>query len=179
MTKLIITFFAIGIIALAGLIYNQWHFSTELKQEQMERNKLIATMEKDIMMIDSLLKELNKREIVKINRIMIKIMKLKSHQVNMTAYTARPEETDDTPFITASGDSVFEGGVAVSRNLMSQYGFNFGEIIYVYGENWNDKVLIVNDRMHNRKKNWIDVFMWDLQDALNLGKTKTRAYLLG
>ncbi|MBD3252034.1 hypothetical protein GF380_06350, partial [Candidatus Uhrbacteria bacterium] len=36
------------------------------------------------------------------------------HYVPMTAYTSRPEETDDTPFITADGSHVRDGIVAAN-----------------------------------------------------------------
>ncbi len=60
----------------------------------------------------------------------------------ITAYTSTPGQTDDTPFIAASGKRVHDGMIAAN-------GLPFGtrvKIPAVYGE----KVFIVEDRMNSR-----------------------------
>lgn len=60
----------------------------------------------------------------------------------ITAYTSTPGQTDDTPFIAASGKRVHDGMIAAN-------GLPFGtkiKIPAVYG----DKIFIVEDRMNSR-----------------------------
>lgn len=60
----------------------------------------------------------------------------------ITAYTSTPGQTDDTPFIAASGKRVHDGMIAAN-------GLPFGtkiKIPSVYG----DKIFIVEDRMNSR-----------------------------
>jgi len=79
----------------------------------------------------------------------------------VTAYSSTPEETDDTPFITASGKQVRDGIVAT--NL-----FPFGTRITI-PELFGDKVFTVEDRMHRRKQNFLDVWMPTKDSALSFG----------
>ena len=60
----------------------------------------------------------------------------------ITAYTSTPGQTDDTPFIAASGKRVHDGMIAAN-------GLPFGtriKIPSVYGE----KIFVVEDRMNSR-----------------------------
>lgn len=60
----------------------------------------------------------------------------------ITAYTSTPGQTDDTPFIAASGKRVHDGMIAAN-------GLKFGtrvKIPSVYGE----KIFVVEDRMNSR-----------------------------
>ena len=72
-------------------------------------------------------------------------------RVWVTAYSSTPEETDSTPFITASNKMVRDGIVAA--NFLP-----FGTKIQIPSL-FGDKTFIVEDRMHIRKTNFIDVWM--------------------
>jgi len=79
-----------------------------------------------------------------------------------TAYSSTPDQTDDTPFVTASGKEVEEGIVA---NNLLPFGTRI-RIPDVYG----DKVFVVEDRMHKRKgKYMVDIWMSETQLAKNFG----------
>lgn len=88
----------------------------------------------------------------------------------VTAYSSTPEETDDTPFITASGSYVRDGIVAT--NLLP-----FGTKVKI-PEHFGDKVFIVEDRMHSRKTENLDIWMPTKYDALRFGITKTKVLVL-
>jgi len=79
----------------------------------------------------------------------------------VTAYNPVPEQTDDTPHITASGERVREGIVACPVWL------EFGTIIEIDG-----KLYECQDRMH--PKYWyqarFDILMWDYWEAKKWGK---------
>ncbi|MFA4818377.1 MAG: hypothetical protein WC621_00885 [Patescibacteria group bacterium] len=82
-------------------------------------------------------------------------------KVPVTAYSSTVDQTDDTPFITASGSRVRSGIVAANflpmgtRIRMPDY---FG-----------DKVFVVEDRMHSRFSNRVDVWMETRGEAVDWG----------
>tara|TARA_R100001460_G_scaffold47972_1_gene85837 strand:+ start:69 stop:407 length:339 start_codon:yes stop_codon:yes gene_type:complete len=81
--------------------------------------------------------------------------------VTATIYHADPRQTDDTPFITASGAYIDEccpgdhRWIAVSRDL-EDLGFVFGAKVLVEGAGEMDGVWEVQDRMNSRYTNRID-----------------------
>jgi len=89
----------------------------------------------------------------------------------ITAYSSTVEETDDTPFITASGSTVKDGIVA--NNLLP-----FGTKVRmpdIYG----DKVFVVEDRMNSRKSNYhLDIWLPEHQQAKNFGAKITYVEIL-
>jgi 3D (Asp-Asp-Asp) domain-containing protein len=86
----------------------------------------------------------------------------KTIKVVITAYSSAPEETDDTPFTTASGKHVADGIVA---NNMLPMGTKI-RIPSLYG----DKVFVVEDRMNKRKSDYhIDIWMTSKPLAINFG----------
>lgn len=94
-----------------------------------------------------------------------------------TGYNADSHQTDNTPFITASGDVVTAEGIALSRDLLTEYSengfFSFGDTVMVgYGCHGNE-LRIVNDTMHQRKRMQADLFYWSHEEA----KAHGRRYL--
>lgn len=81
--------------------------------------------------------------------------------VPMTAYTSRPEETDDTPFITADGSHVRDGIVAC--NFLP-----FGTKVRIPSL-FGDKIFEVHDRMNKRYSYKMDFWMEGLTDARKFG----------
>ncbi|MEK7086642.1 MAG: hypothetical protein AAB935_00080 [Patescibacteria group bacterium] len=88
----------------------------------------------------------------------------------VTAYSSTPEETDDTPFITARGTAVRDGIIAT--NLLP-----FGSRVKI-PKLFGDKIFTVEDRMHRRKENFIDVWMPTKEDAEKLGINFTEVTVL-
>jgi len=83
-------------------------------------------------------------------------------KVVITAYSSTPEETDDTPFITASGKTVADGIIA---NNMLPLGTKV-KIPDLYG----DKIFTVEDRMNKRKSNYhFDIWFPSKDLAINFG----------
>ena len=80
----------------------------------------------------------------------------------ITAYSSTPEQTDNTPLITASGKNVANGIVA---NNMLPFGSKV-RIPELYG----NKVFVVEDRMHQRKgKYHLDIWLPEYSQAKNFG----------
>ncbi|MEI7424568.1 MAG: hypothetical protein WCK10_00400 [Candidatus Staskawiczbacteria bacterium] len=87
---------------------------------------------------------------------------VKTIKVVVTAYSSTPDQTDDTPDITASGKHVADGIIA---NNMLPFGTKV-KIPKLYG----NKVFVVQDRMNKRMSNYkIDIWMPDRISAINFG----------
>ena len=96
---------------------------------------------------------------------------VKTIKVVITAYSSTPDQTDDTPFITASGGYVGDGIIA---NNMLPFGTKV-KIPALYG----DKVFTVEDRMASYKSNYhIDIWMPTRTSALNFGVKTTEIEVL-
>ncbi len=178
MTRIIIIFFIISLILGAGLIYDLYKFQKNCEKFRENVGKTTKEMKSDCIKIDSLYQELNKIQKIKINRAMMTHLKINPSYYVFTSYSPTIAQTDSTPFITANGDSVFEGGVAVSRNLLIN-GWKFGKRIYVIRENWQDEVLTINDVMHRKKLNQFDKFDFNNLNALIFGRQRLRVFLIG
>ena len=91
--------------------------------------------------------------------MIIKIIKI--FLVTATIYHAEPNQTDSTPFITASGahinptDPQSHRWIAVSRDL-EEKGLKFGVKVKVTGADHLDGVWTVQDRMNKRWVSRID-----------------------
>ncbi len=91
-------------------------------------------------------------------------------EVWMTAYSSTPDQTDDTPFITASNTEVRHGVVAA--NFLP-----FGTEIQI-PEIFGDEIFTVEDRMHRRKTDFVDIWMPTRQDAKKFGVKRVKIAVL-
>ncbi len=94
-------------------------------------------------------------------------------EVTLTSYSPRGSETDTDPYITASMEKVHEGGVAVSRDLFYK-GWVFGRKVYIEGHG----IFTINDLMHERKVQQVDIFQFSTKKALAFGVQHARVALL-
>ncbi len=96
---------------------------------------------------------------------------VKKVKMVITAYSSTPEQTDNTPFVTASGKSVIDGVVA---NNMLPFGAKI-RMPELYG----DKIFVVEDRMNQRKgKYHIDVWLPEYSEAKSFGARITYVEVL-
>ncbi len=84
-----------------------------------------------------------------------------TRKVVITAYSSTPDQTDDSPFIMANGKYVYDG--AIAANFLP-----FGARVRIPNL-FGDKIFTVNDRMHNRFRNRVDIWMPTRQDAIQFG----------
>jgi len=91
--------------------------------------------------------------------------------VIVTAYSSTESQTDDTPFITASGTLVRDGIVAANF-LPIGTRIKMPEL---YGE----KIFIVEDRMHHRKTYQVDIWFATYWEAINFGAKTAVVEVLG
>src|SRR3989344_8386082 len=93
-----------------------------------------------------------------------------SVKVNVTGYSSRVEETDDTHFVTASGTIVRSGVVAANW-------LPFGTKVRIPAV-FGDQVFTVEDRMHQRNANKMDIWFSTTEDALRFGNRVVRVEIL-
>lgn len=86
-----------------------------------------------------------------------------AYDVYVTAYSSTPDQTDDTPFITATGNRVRDGIIAANF-------LDFGTQVQI-PELFGEQIFIVDDRMHPRKKDFIDIWMPTKEEAFRFGIT--------
>jgi len=92
--------------------------------------------------------------------------------VTATVYNAVPEQTDSTPFITASGARInqqhpeLHRWVAVSQDMLKR-GYEFGMLIEVSGAGDLDGIWEIQDVMNKRYTNCIDFLV---ENNRKLGK---------
>jgi 3D (Asp-Asp-Asp) domain-containing protein len=91
--------------------------------------------------------------------------------MRITAYASVPDETDSTPFITADGSHVADG-IAASNIL--PFGTRI-EIPALFG----DKIFTIHDRMSQRIKNTIDLWMPSVRQAIIFGAEHASILVLG
>lgn len=91
-------------------------------------------------------------------------------KVVATAYSSTPDQTDDTPLVAASGKYVYDGLIAANF-------LRFGTKVR-FPDIYGDKVFTVDDRMHPRFNNRIDVWMTTREEALQFGIKTIRVEIL-
>ena len=94
----------------------------------------------------------------------------KTMRVFVTAYSSTPEQTDDTPFITASGKFVRDGIVAT--NLLP-LGTKI-KIPEIYG----NRVFVVEDRMNPRNNQHVDIWFPTYWEARYFGIKRASVVVL-
>jgi len=94
----------------------------------------------------------------------------RTYTVQVSGYNSEVAQTDDNPFITASGTHVRDGVVASNM-------FPFGTILKIpslYG----DKIFVVEDRMNSRYTRNVDIWFASHADALKLGRRTVQIEVL-
>ena len=92
---------------------------------------------------------------------------VKTMTVTATAYTARKEECNAQPWITASGTPSRVGVIAVSRD-MEELGIGMGDVVIIKGMG----LFRVEDRMNKRWEKRVDILHANLQAAKLFAKKK-------
>lgn len=85
-------------------------------------------------------------------------------RTTLTAYSSTPDQTDDTPFTTASNTMVRDGVIA--SNFLA-----FGTKVQI-PEIFGDKVFTVEDRMARKHPDKIDIWFLERHSATKFGIVK-------
>lgn len=109
--------------------------------------------------------------------------------MTITSYRSIPEQTDNTPFITATGEHVNPHGIALSRDLLKRWGgpVDYGDYVYLEGYGikvvndcmanyWCLQYKLVKSRRHCIKKKYIrkhvDIWVKTLEEEKEIGWKK-------
>lgn len=95
------------------------------------------------------------------------VLLLLALKVTVTAYSSTPDQTQGDPFTTASGEKVKPGIVAISRDLKKH--LPWGSKIHLEGIG----TFIVQDTMHRRWRQRVDIWMENRKAAKRFGKKQT------
>ena len=99
-------------------------------------------------------------------------------KVTVTGYSSTPDQTDDTPFTTASNKRVRPGIIALSRDLLRHYTrgapFAFGDEVELDGLG----TFIVEDTMAPRFQRRADIWFPTRAAATRWGRQSFRLYKL-
>ncbi len=102
---------------------------------------------------------------VKVPAVLYSQANPEANLTTITAYSSTPDQTDSTPFITASGSYVKDGIVAC--NFLA---FNTKiKLPELYG----DKIFTVKDRMAKKNSHKIDIWFPTREEAKQFGVKKT------
>ena len=93
--------------------------------------------------------------------------------VRLTAYSSTPDQTDSTPFITASGNRVRPG-------IIAHNGLPFGtKVRFLDIPHHRGKVFTDDDRMNHRyDRHYADLWTYTRQSALKFGAPQTRMEII-
>ena len=118
----------------------------------------------------NLLTIINKDSLAEATQFLAQSGPLKTMKVVLTGYSSTFDQTDGTPFITASNSCVRDGIVAA--NFLA-----FGTKIQI-PEIFGDKVFIVEDRMARKHSDKIDIWFPEKQLAKNFGVQEAEVVIL-
>lgn len=86
----------------------------------------------------------------------------------VTSYRSVPEQTDSSPYITATGERVCNKGIAVSQDMLKKNGgaLNYGDLVYVESVGFK----FINDSMNSRHKQRFDIWVSTLEEEKKFHK---------
>ena len=93
-----------------------------------------------------------------------------SRVVLVTAYSSTPDQTDSSPFITASGTYVHDGIIACNF-------LKFGSKVR-FPDMYGDKIFVVEDRMALRNSHKIDIWFNTRWEAKQFGVKRIKVEVL-
>lgn len=140
---LVLPFFIVSVISIEPLITNS---SSGFITENFSQTPATEILAQNYPVLKD---SQNKAEKIKIVKILI------------TAYSSSVDETDETPFITASGSHVRPGIVAA--NFLP-----FGATIRI-PKIFGNQIFVVEDRLHEKNNDRIDVWLPTKKEALEFG----------
>lgn len=75
--------------------------------------------------------------------------------LQVTAYRSVPEQTDDSPYITSTGERVNPNGIAISQDLLKSGAVHYGDTVYIEDVGFKK----INDCLNKRHKMHLDIWV--------------------
>ena len=100
----------------------------------------------------------------------------RSMVVKATAYNSLANQTDSTPHVTATGTRTRPGVIALSRDLLRTFPYGTRVTLQDLSGRYNfaGRVFVVEDTMHVRKFNQVDIWMPTYNEAMRFGTSQVR-----
>jgi len=150
-------------LALASLIYNLVFPQFSLTNIEEKENEL------SLMSLDGLV-TLQGQALVQSTNPDTPVV-VAQYWVPVTAYSSTSDQTDSTPFITASGTDVREGVIACNF-------LRFGTKVR-FPQLYGDKIFVVEDRMAVKNSHKMDIWFVSRDQAKQFGIKVAKAEILG
>lgn len=158
--KVLRSVFAISVIGVTAFLIShlfvETHFEIKnLEQEQAitEATRVFREKRLENQKLKAELKEVLFQETAE--------KELETMTVTATGYSSTPDQTDLSPFITASGEYVYEGTLAV--NFLP-----FGTQIK-FPDLYGEKVFVVEDRLARKNGHKVDIWFQSREEAQEFG----------
>lgn len=97
-------------------------------------------------------------------------LEIKTVEAIITAYSSRITETDSTPYVTAAGTPV-RSGIAAANWLPIGTEIRIPEF-------FGNQVFVIEDRMHARNSDKVDIWFPSTSEALRFGTQRARIEIL-
>lgn len=123
-------------------------------------NTVELNQEETVSYLDSGLVTLNGNALIQTSNPTTPIV-AETKTVLVTAYSSTPDQTDSSPFITASGTHVHEGTIACNF-------LDFGTYVR-FPDLYGDRIFVVEDRMALRNSHKIDIWFGSRWEAIQFG----------
>ncbi len=94
--------------------------------------------------------------------------------LSLTSYRPIPNQTDASPTWTSIGDRTTKFGCAVSQDLLKSGRVHYGDILYIEGYGMK----VVNDTMHPRHTNSVDMLVFTHNEEKAVGTRKARIWIV-
>ncbi len=100
--------------------------------------------------------------------------------MTITSYRAVPEQTKPEchnrhTCTTSIDDGLTMYGCAASQDLLKSGRVHYGDVLYIPGFGYR----VINDTMHPRHKNSVDLFVFTREDEKKVGVRHLQVYKLG
>jgi len=106
---------------------------------------------------------------VKYNIEGLRFERIHLKSVRLTAYNNHPNQTSSSPNTFASGRIVYEGGVAISQDILDKYQLKYGDLVYIPKMGsyfvYEDKMAYGRKDGERTIKNTVDIFMFSYDTA--------------
>ncbi len=148
-------------LALASLIYNLVSPQSALIEEQETELSLMPLDRLVTLQGQALVQSTNPDTPVVVAQ----------YWVPVTAYSSTPDQTDSTPFITASGTNVRDGVIACNF-------LRFGTRVR-FPQLYGNKIFVVEDRMAAKNSHKMDIWFVTRDQAKQFGIKTVKVEILG
>jgi len=127
-------------------------------EQGSENSRIIAELQRGVDIMDKRVNEA-------LERAKYRMRTQRFIPVVVTAYNPVASQTDSTPEITASNKRVRPGIVALSRDIEEEFGFRFGDPVFIVGLGF----FVFEDRMHKRWTRRVDILTLSRKAAKTFG----------